>query len=161
MMRKFNVQLILLIIGVMFAFPAPVGALSFEVNDIGDSSGPCDAANCTLREAVEAANANPGPDTITFNIPGSGAHLILLNAPLILTDPGTTIDATTQSGYSGSPQIMVAWSGANPLAVTPLGLGLAPGFWVQAGGIRLFEAFPFSPGLLAASWWRDQASATC
>src|SRR5262249_23597629 len=63
----------------------------------------------TLREAITAANTNadpsgdttagdPGPDTITFNIPGTGVHTINLTSALpTITDP-ITIDGYTQSG---------------------------------------------------------------
>src|ERR1700704_2176239 len=75
------------------------------------SAGP--DGNLSLREAINAANANPGPDTINFNIPttdpnyngqwwtirlgptgmdGSGVSLPAL------VDDGTTIDGFSQPG---------------------------------------------------------------
>src|SRR5207245_4019590 len=44
--------------------------------------------DCSLREAIEAANLHPGPDTIQFAVAGS----IQLRRPLVLTDSGTEID---------------------------------------------------------------------
>ena len=42
-------------------------AASFTVNSTADpGDGICDASECTLREAITAANANPGADTIVF-----------------------------------------------------------------------------------------------
>jgi hypothetical protein len=61
----------------------------------------------SLREAINNANATPGTDTITFNIPGGGAKTInLLNAlPEIIER--VTIDGTTQPGYAGTPVVEI------------------------------------------------------
>ncbi len=59
----------------------------------------------SLREAITNANATPGADTITFNIPGPGVKVMDLLTPLPeITDP-VVIDATTQPGYAGAPLI--------------------------------------------------------
>ena len=45
-------------------------AAIFVVNSTADpGDGVCDAVECTFREAIAAANDNPGQDTIQFNIP--------------------------------------------------------------------------------------------
>src|SRR5262249_34206739 len=50
---------------VMFA----QAGMTFTVNTTDDhDNGKCDAADCTLREAINAANANDGADMIVFNI---------------------------------------------------------------------------------------------
>src|SRR5262245_41860351 len=62
---------------------------SFLVNSPGDgkdkdlSDGKCDTGNkvsgvdeCTLRAAIETANTTSEIDTINFQIPGSGSHVI-------------------------------------------------------------------------------------
>ena len=71
----------------------------------------CDASHCSLREAIQAANANPGPDTISFSaLDASGVwHIsIELLSPLPpFTDDATTLDATTVQGYTGEPAIIV------------------------------------------------------
>ena len=53
------------------AFAAdPVPNQVFEVISTADTSdGSCTSGSCTLREAIEAANASPGLDEIRFNIP--------------------------------------------------------------------------------------------
>jgi parallel beta-helix repeat protein len=72
-----------------------------------------DAGAGSLRQAILDANANAGPDTIAFNIPGTGPFLI---QPVTLLPPlagGTTLDATTQPGYAGTPLIELStFSGA-------------------------------------------------
>ena len=61
----------------------------------------------SLREAILNANATPGKDTITFNIPGSEIKNIkLLTALPEITDQ-VVIDATTQPGFAGSPRVEV------------------------------------------------------
>jgi hypothetical protein len=58
-----------------------------------------DSGPGSLRQAILNANANPGADTILFNIPGSGVQTIapLTDLPAI-SDP-VTIAGTTQPGY--------------------------------------------------------------
>ena len=52
-------------------------ATTFTVNSANDADdATCDATHCSLREAINAANANAGTDTIAFNIPGDGPHTI-------------------------------------------------------------------------------------
>ncbi|MBK8464960.1 MAG: hypothetical protein IPL32_03940 [Chloracidobacterium sp.] len=60
---------------------------------------------CSLRAAIETANANEGPDEILFNIPGGGTHTISPITQLPSLSETATIDATTQPGYAGSPLI--------------------------------------------------------
>ncbi|NIM95021.1 MAG: PKD domain-containing protein [Anaerolineales bacterium] len=71
----------------------------FTVTSLEDPGTPADF-ELTLREAIEAANANPGPDTIHFDIPGEGPHTIQPITELpVITDP-VTIDGYTQPGAS-------------------------------------------------------------
>ncbi|HIQ05941.1 MAG TPA: CSLREA domain-containing protein, partial [Anaerolineae bacterium] len=106
----FGLTLLLLVLVV-----APVLADTFTVNTTADyDDGSCDAGDCTLREAIIAANSSPGPDTIAFNIPdtdpgynaATGVWRIqpsLTPVPLLpsLTDGQTTIDGTTQTANQG------------------------------------------------------------
>jgi hypothetical protein len=72
---------------------------TFTVTNTNDSGAG------SLRQAILDANANPGADMITFNIPGVGSHTIAPTSLLPeITDP-VTIDGTTQPGFSGSPII--------------------------------------------------------
>src|SRR5262249_60903303 len=54
----------------------------------------------SLRQAILDANANPGLDTIAFNIPGAGVHTITPATPLDTITEAVTIDGYTQPGSS-------------------------------------------------------------
>jgi CSLREA domain-containing protein len=81
------------------AAPLAMAGLTFTVNSTADpGNGVCDAAECTLREAITAANAAAGSDTITFNIPNPGPHTITpLSSLPAITSP-VVIDGYTQPG---------------------------------------------------------------
>jgi len=93
--------LAILVVGFLFLFTVIAQADTFTVNSTNDpGDGVCDATECTLREAIKAANANPGKDTIAFNIPGAGPHTIRPRMELpTITDP-VIIDGYTQPGAS-------------------------------------------------------------
>ena len=88
-----------------------VTALVVNTSDDTDD-GMCDAVHCSLREAIDAADAHPGPDTIHFSIPngapGCDASGVCTIQPTrllpFLTDDGTTIDGYTQSGAQSGDQ---------------------------------------------------------
>ncbi len=68
-------------------------------NDNDD--GVCNGLHCSLREAINASNTNMGPDSIEFNIPGAGVHVISVNTALPgIIDSFLVIDGTTQPGNS-------------------------------------------------------------
>lgn len=73
---------------------------------------------CTLRAALEAAAARGGANPITFNIPGSGLHTVSLQHALPVVPPQTTLDATTQPGYNGTPLVAINGSGSITTAFT-------------------------------------------
>ncbi|MEJ2636700.1 MAG: right-handed parallel beta-helix repeat-containing protein [Calditrichia bacterium] len=77
------------------------GPLVTNTSDFGEGS---------IREAINQANANPGPDTIRFEIPvsdagyisGSGYWQIMLSEPLpALQDDSTLIDGSSQMVFAG------------------------------------------------------------
>ncbi len=90
-----------------------------SANDIDD--GVCNATHCSLREAIAFANSAlnlPGQrDTISFAIPGPGAHTIAILSPLPAVAEPVVIDATTQPGYTAKPLV--------ELNGTSAGLGIA------------------------------------
>ena len=57
-----------------------------------------DSGAGSFREAIICANSNPGPDTITFNIPGAQMQKVIqpLAALPAITDGATVVDASTQ-----------------------------------------------------------------
>lgn len=95
---------------------------TFTVNSTGDpGDGVCAESECTLREALTAANSEPGLNVILFVI-GSGLRTITPTSPLpTVTDP-LIIDATSQPGFSGVPLVelsgSLAGTGANGLTIT-------------------------------------------
>ncbi|HEV2969180.1 MAG TPA: autotransporter-associated beta strand repeat-containing protein [Pirellulales bacterium] len=84
-----------------------------------------DSGAGSLRQAILDANASPGLDTIKFSIAGSGTHTIQpLSALPSITD-AVIIDATTQTGYAGSPLIQLDGSMAGTNVT---------GLYITAGG---------------------------
>jgi len=82
-------------------------------DDVCDVDAGMSGQQCSLRAAIQTANAKAGPDVILFDIPGGGTHTI---SPLSLLPPVTekvSIDATTQPGYSASPLVELRGSGGN------------------------------------------------
>ena len=91
---------------------ASAAGKTFTVNVTGDGhdanpgDGVCQTSvpgNCSLRAAIEEANASPGVDTIHFNIPGAGVHTIAPSSALVITE-GVIIDGYSQPGASPNTQ---------------------------------------------------------
>ena len=82
------------------------GAFETDVSNIAVLSvtDPNDSGPGTLRQAIITANASPGAQIITFNIPGSCPQSIFLQSPLpSLTDVGLLlINGETQPGSSAN-----------------------------------------------------------
>jgi hypothetical protein len=67
----------------------------------------------SLHQAILDANANPGYDTIEFDIGAGGAHIIALTSPLPTLADAVFIDGTSQPGWVRDPLISVAAGGAS------------------------------------------------
>ncbi|HYV48856.1 MAG TPA: CSLREA domain-containing protein [Myxococcaceae bacterium] len=110
----------LAVLGLLFS--ARAGAASFVVNSANDvDDGACTTVHCSLREALRAANSNPGADNLSFNIsPGGAQTIVPLSALPTITD-SLNIDASTQPGYLGNPIISLrgamAGAGVNGLVI--------------------------------------------
>jgi CSLREA domain-containing protein len=97
-----------------FGFFFAARAATFTVSKTADTNDGVCNADCSLREAIIAANANgTGADTINFGISGGAAGVKLISVNSSLPDIATTltIDGTTQSGYAGAP--LIELNGAN------------------------------------------------
>ena len=90
----------------------------FSVTNNGDTG------TGTLRQAINDANNNPGPDLIDFNLAANQRTIVPLSALPALTDAGTVIDGTKQPGYSGLPLVKIDGSSAGTNVV---------GFQLQGG----------------------------
>jgi hypothetical protein len=73
-----------------------VSAATFTVLNTADSGAG------SLRQAILDANANPGLDTIAFNIPGAGVHTITPATPFDPILGPVMIDGYTQPGSSAN-----------------------------------------------------------
>ncbi len=71
-----------------------------------------DAGAGSLRAAITSANANPGADTISFNIAGTGPHAIALATSLSAIADPVTIDGTTEPDFGAGPAPVVQVDGA-------------------------------------------------
>jgi len=93
------------------AVPAIAGAETlapdvFVVNkDGGGETGACTPERCTLRDAVNAAEASPNKSTIQFDIPDPDPIVLIGGTGLGLHNP-TVIDGTTEPGYDGSHPVI-------------------------------------------------------
>ena len=103
-----------------------------STNDVDD--GTCDTTHCSLREALYAAYNNPGPDTISFNIPSSdpgcdasGICTIYPEiTPLIIAGGETIIDGFSQPG--ATPNTNPIGQGLNAVYKIVLDGALLPGY---------------------------------
>jgi parallel beta-helix repeat protein len=82
-------------LGLIFFF-ARVEAATFTVTSTANSG------SGTLRQAILDANANPGADTIVFNIPGSGVQTIAPTNALPAITNAVFIDGFSQAGSSAN-----------------------------------------------------------
>ncbi|MFO0951628.1 MAG: hypothetical protein U0835_10855 [Isosphaeraceae bacterium] len=64
-----------------------------------------DSGDGSLRDAIERANARPGPDSIAFDLPGSGLRSITPGSALPTITDTLTIDGYTQDGASPNTQV--------------------------------------------------------
>ncbi len=110
---------------------SPLLAATFTVNstsDVGDNNagdGVCNdgSGNCTLRAAIEEANAFVGTDNIQFSIAGVGPHTFTPGSAFpTITDP-VIIDGTTEPDYTITPVVELNGTSA----------GASYGLWITAG----------------------------
>ncbi|HEX8367991.1 MAG TPA: right-handed parallel beta-helix repeat-containing protein [Pyrinomonadaceae bacterium] len=104
--------------------------ISTDQPDANPNEGICDVdaattgSQCSLRAAIQTANARTGFDLINFNIPSGGLKTIAPTTALPSITEKVFIDATTQPGYSNSP--LIELNGANTGAASD-GLAFSQG----------------------------------
>jgi hypothetical protein len=83
-----------------------------------------DSGPGSLRFVIQDVNADQIPTTITFKIPGAGAHRITPTSPLPVISFPVVIDGSSQPGFQGQPLIAISGNQAGAVAN---GLTLAGG----------------------------------
>lgn len=135
---------------------APVGAAptTFSVTTTADS-GPG-----SLRQALLDANANPGIDTITFDLPAPGPWLIQPASALPTVTDDVTIGGTTAPGFAGRP--LVELNGAPISANVAIGLPVAASITLRGlsftswnTGVQLanHQAGALSSSVIESNWF--------
>ena len=104
---------------VLLALTISASANTITVTGTGD--GFATDGQCTLAEAISAANNNivvnecaagsPGLDTIAFNIGGGGAQTINVVSSLPFISDPVNVDGTTQPGFTSAPLITISGTG--------------------------------------------------
>jgi titin len=98
----------------------------------------------SLRQAILNANAHAGLDTIAFNIPGSGTHIIYPTSSLPTITDRVIIAGDTQPGYNGTPLIMLDgfYAGQTQGLVLHAGGCTVNALWVasfRSDGVAIFS----------------------
>lgn len=136
---------------------ASAPAATFTVRSTADTGGSSCAADCTLRQAINAANALSGPDFIHFAIPGEGPHRIAPASNLPTITEFVILDGYTQPGalpntredFASNAVIQVHLDGSGIVG----GLGLAScASNVQIRGLAVsgFAGFQIAAGFNSA-----------
>ena len=132
----------------------------FTVTSEDDTDGSTCGSTCTLRQAINAANghASTTPDSIVFNITGSGVHTITPAAGGLpaITEP-VIIDGTTQPGASCTNGLRIEIDGSN--ANTSVN-GLELIFQAGATTIRGLAINPFIGGGAGSGIYSNAPGAT-
>lgn len=106
----------ILAVALVCLFAGRADAATFDVNTLSDpGSGVCDVTECTLREAIAAANGDGEQSTINFSVAGD----IAVNSALPNVTASLTMDGTTAPGWAPDAP-SVAISGVNIPAATAL-----------------------------------------
>jgi CSLREA domain-containing protein len=116
---------------------------AFVVNTADDhNDGDCDAADCSLREAIAAANALAGEDRIEFSdgLTGEillGSALPLISSNIDLAGPGANVLSIRRGAVPGNFRVLNFTSSSTFSTVS--GLTIANGVGTSTGGGILNE----------------------
>src|SRR5215210_317509 len=94
----FGLLLAALVVSSLLLVARTAHAAEFIVTNTNDSGAG------SLRQMILDTNANPGADTIKFNLPGNGPHTVAPNSPLPDITDVVVIDGYTQNGASPNTQ---------------------------------------------------------
>lgn len=90
-----------------FLMTAPAATITVNTTSDGASDCQTPGADCTLRGAIQLANASPGADQINFNIPGSAPHKIQPLSELPVITQTLNIFGASQPGFTQNPRIQI------------------------------------------------------
>ncbi len=103
-----------LALGFVLLLASPTRAGSYTVNSTDDvNDGTCNATHCSLREAITAANANPGPDTISFDPSLAGQTIVITGSVLTIEGSGS-VSTTINGDVDGddTPDVTLSYGGS-------------------------------------------------
>jgi hypothetical protein len=94
--------------GVLVVLAAALTSSALASAGVFTVTSPSDSGLGSLRDALEQANATPGPDTIDFAILGAGvATIAVTSGPLPAVTDAVVIDGRSEPGFTHSPLIQV------------------------------------------------------
>ena len=111
--------------------PASPFATTFPVTKIADTNGSCTPGNCSLREAIDAANTNPGADDVP--VP-AGFYLLTLGQLVVSDDVSIAGAGQTNTIIDGNTSSRI-FAILSPVVVEISGIAIQNGFAFQGGGI--------------------------
>ena len=117
--------------------PSPTSVQSFVVNKTADTNDGVCNADCSLREAITAANAAASADVITFAAGANGTVTLTSALPVLASNGKLTItgNGRTNTIVSGNNAVRV-FEVAPGATVTISGLTITNGTGVAGGGIK-------------------------
>lgn len=136
---------VLVLAALLVAFPMPTAAALFVVDDVADPLPV--TGTLTLRQAITAANALPGPHQINFQIPGPGVKTI---APVFALPP-LMVDNVFIDGYSQPG----ASPGANPPSTAQILVQLDGWMAGACHGLHILSSFNVVQGLAIMNFAYD------
>ncbi len=103
-----------------------------STDDVDDLA--CDAAHCSLREAIICANGDPVLDHITFDVPDTDPNF---NGTWWVISPDSALPALTDNGiFVDGPSQATNQGDTNPdgpeIVITGVDAGAAHGLWIRA-----------------------------
>jgi CSLREA domain-containing protein len=140
-----------LILALVF-LPASPFATTFPVTKVGDTDGTCEQADCSLREAIKAANANLGADDVTVE---AGNYLLTLGQLVISDDVTITGDgqATTIIDGNATDRVFDVRVSGPSVVVEISDVTIQNGYanYRGGGGIRNYEVLTLTDSTVSGN----------